>query len=97
MVRYESSVLKQIEKRSIPTQVLRTMHTALNVLDQTRDLGLFDVKEMRGSFKRTYYRLRKGKFRAIFFLTMQGLRLYTWENGRRSTGYGSEVSPVQFG
>ena len=73
MVRYENAVRKQIEKRAIPPQVMKTMHNALNALDQTRDLQLFDVKEMRGSFKRTYYRLRKGKYRAIFFFDDEGL------------------------
>jgi len=73
MVRYEKSVRKQIEKRAIPPQVMKTLHNALNALEQTRDLQLFDVKEMRGSFKRTYYRLRKGKYRAIFFFDDDGL------------------------
>jgi mRNA interferase RelE/StbE len=73
MVRYESAVRKSIEKRAIPLPVMRTMHTALKVLDQTRDLQLFDVKELRGSFRRTYYRLRKGKYRAIFFFDDPGI------------------------
>ena len=73
MVRYESVVRKNIEKRAIPPQVLKTLHNALMVLDQTRDLQLFDVKEMRGSFRRTYYRLRKGKYRAIFFFDDDGI------------------------
>jgi mRNA interferase RelE/StbE len=66
MVRYESAVRKQVKKRTIPQDVIRTIHNALNALDQTRDLNLFDVKEMRGPYRRTYYRLRKGKYRAIF-------------------------------
>lgn len=73
MVRYESAVRKSIEKRLIPLTVMKTMHTALKVLDQTRDLHLFDIKEIRGSFRRTYYRLRKGKYRAIFFFGDEGI------------------------
>jgi mRNA interferase RelE/StbE len=73
MVRYEHAVRKQVEKRAIPLQVMKTIHNALNALDQTRDLQLFDVKEMRGPFRRTYYRLRKGKYRAIFFFEDDGI------------------------
>jgi mRNA interferase RelE/StbE len=73
MIRYESAVRKQIEQRLIPTQVMRTIHNALIALDHTRDLNLFDVREMRGSFRRTYYRLRKGKYRAIFFFDDAGI------------------------
>ncbi|SIQ99667.1 mRNA interferase RelE/StbE [Alkalispirochaeta americana] len=73
MVRYENAVRKDIKTRTIPPRVIKTIHTALTVLDQTRDLQLFDVKEMRGSFRRTYYRLRKGKYRAIFFFDDQGV------------------------
>jgi len=73
MVRYEIAVRKRIGKRAIPPRVMRTLHTALTVVDQTRDLRLFDIKEIRGSFKRTYYRLRKGKYRAIFFFDDHGI------------------------
>lgn len=68
MVRYEASVRKAIEKRTIPRQVMRTIHNALEALDATRDFRLFDVKELRGDYNHVYYRLRKGKFRAIFYI-----------------------------
>jgi len=31
-------------------------------------MGLFDIKKLNSSDERSYYRLRKGKYRAIFFL-----------------------------
>jgi len=37
-------------------------------LDLTKDLGLFDIKKIKGNFDREYYRLRKGKYRAIFYM-----------------------------
>lgn len=73
MVRYEAGVRKQIQKRAVPLQVFRTIHNALDALDRTRDLALFDIKEMRGEYRRTYYRLRKGKYRAIFFFDERGI------------------------
>jgi len=32
------------------------------------DLSIFDIKRLRTSGKRNYYRLRKGKYRAIFYI-----------------------------
>jgi len=39
-------------------------------LDITKDLSLFDIKQLKLSEEhdRIYYRLRKGKYRAIFFM-----------------------------
>ena len=37
-------------------------------LDLTKDLNLFDIKKLKGNFKRDYFRLRKGKYRAIFYI-----------------------------
>ncbi len=34
----------------------------------THDLSLFDIKKLKASEKRTYYRVRKGKYRAIFYI-----------------------------
>ncbi|MCL2129774.1 MAG: hypothetical protein FWH35_05405 [Treponema sp.] len=39
-------------------------------MDITKDLSLFDTKQLKMSKEkdRIYYRLRKGKYRAIFFV-----------------------------
>jgi mRNA interferase RelE/StbE len=37
-------------------------------LDTTQDLSLFDIKKLKSSDKRTYYRVRKGNYRAIFYI-----------------------------
>lgn len=57
-----------IAKGAIPKAVARTIHNALRSIDVTRDYALFDIKEMRGDYKRTYDRLRKGKYRAVFYV-----------------------------
>lgn len=36
-------------------------------IDLTKDLTLFDIKQVRGNYDKRYFRLRKGKFRAIFY------------------------------
>jgi mRNA interferase RelE/StbE len=67
MIYYEKSVKKAVAKGDIPKQILKLFHNALLSIDLTNDLNLFDIKKMKGNYKRDYYRLRKGKFRAIFY------------------------------
>ena len=85
MVRYEASVRKAIEKRAIPREVMRTIHNALEALDATRDYRLFDIKELAGEYNHVYYRLRKGKYRAIFYV--ESGDLYVVSVARRDEVY----------
>lgn len=68
MVYYEKSVQKSISKGDIPKQVIQLFHNAFLSLDLTKDLNLFDIKKLKGNYTRDYFRLRKGKFRAIFYM-----------------------------
>ncbi len=68
MVYYERSVRRSFKKGEIPKQVLKLFHNAFLSLDLTKDLNLFDIKKLKGNYKREYFRLRKGKFRAIFYV-----------------------------
>jgi mRNA interferase RelE/StbE len=68
MIFYEKDVKKSVKKGIIPKDVFRRFNNAFIALDNTNDLGLFDIKKLRYSEKRTYYRLRKGKYRAIFYI-----------------------------
>jgi len=67
-VYYEKSVQKSISKGDIPKQVIQLFHNAFLSLDLTKDLNLFDIKKLKGNYTRDYFRLRKGKFRAIFYM-----------------------------
>ncbi len=87
MVYYEKSVQKAVKKGDIPKQVLTSFHNAFLSLDLTRDLTLFDIKKMKGNFKRVYYRLRKGKYRAIFY--MDNNDFYVVYIGKREEVYDS--------
>jgi mRNA interferase RelE/StbE len=71
MVFYESEIKKTIKKGTIPQNVFKRFDNVFISLDTTNDLGLFDIKKLKSSGKRTYYRLRKGKYRAIFFVEKQ--------------------------
>jgi len=68
MVFYEQDVKKAVAKRLVPEAVFKRVNNALIAIDTTKDLGLFDTKKLKSSGERTYYRLRKGKYRAIFYV-----------------------------
>jgi len=68
MVLYEEDVKKSVRKGLVPKDVFRRFNNAFIALDATGDLGLFEIKKLKSSGQRTYYRLRKGKYRAIFYI-----------------------------
>lgn len=68
MVVYEESVKKAITKGSLPKDIFLRFNNIFIALDTTHDLSLFDIKKLKSSEKRTYYRVRKGKYRAIFYI-----------------------------
>ncbi len=70
MVKYLEEVLKRIKKGQIQKDVFLHFNNAFASLDLTKDLTLFDIKQLKVSEdkERVYYRLRKTKYRAIFYL-----------------------------
>ncbi len=68
MVFYEETIKKAVKKGAIPKDVFKRFNNMFISVDTTNDLGLFDIKKLKSSEKRTYYRLRKGKYRAIFYI-----------------------------
>jgi mRNA interferase RelE/StbE len=68
MVFYEDDVKKSVKKGALSKETFQRFNNVFISLDTTNDLGLFDIKKLKSSEKRTYYRLRKGKYRAIFYI-----------------------------
>jgi len=68
MIYYEKSVQKSFQKGEIPKKTLSLFHNAFLSLDLTKDMNLFDIKKIKGNYNREYYRLRKGKYRVIFYI-----------------------------
>ena len=68
MVVYEENVKKALAKSSLPRDIFEKFNNVFIALDATHDLSLFDIKKLKSSEKRTYYRVRKGKYRAIFYI-----------------------------
>jgi len=68
MIFYEESVQKSFKKGELPKRIMLLFHNAFLSLDLTKDMSLFDIKKIKGSFSRDYFRLRKSKYRAIFYI-----------------------------
>jgi len=68
MVVYEEKIKKSVTKGSLPREMFERLNNVFIALDATHDLSLFDIKKLRSPGKRTYYRVRKGKYRAIFYI-----------------------------
>lgn len=68
MVVYEGNIKKAITKGALPKDIFQKFNNIFIALDTTHDLSLFDIKKLKSSDKRTYYRVRKGKYRAIFYI-----------------------------
>ena len=69
MIRYAEDIAKRIGKGLIPQDIFLHINNAFTAIDVTKDLSLFDIKQLKMSKEtnRIYYRLRKGKYRAIFY------------------------------
>ena len=68
MVRYEETVLKRLKKGKPPREIFLHFNNAFISIDITKDLTLFDIRRLKTSPDRTYFRLRKGAYRGIFFI-----------------------------
>ncbi len=68
MVFYEDDIKKALKKGALPKEIFNRFKNVFISLDTTNDLGLFNIKKLKSSEKRTYYRLRKGKYRSIFYI-----------------------------
>ncbi|MDA8106958.1 MAG: hypothetical protein M0Z71_16465 [Nitrospiraceae bacterium] len=68
MVVYEDNVRRAVLKGLLPKEIFIRFHNVFISLDVTHDLSLFDIKKLKSAEKRTYYRARKGRYRAIFYI-----------------------------
>jgi mRNA interferase RelE/StbE len=70
MVCYSSTIVKKAKQGIQPKNIFIHFNNAFKSIDITKDLTLFDIKKLKTSetFDRNYFRLRKGKYRAIFYI-----------------------------
>jgi mRNA interferase RelE/StbE len=85
MIYYEKAVQKSYKKGEIPERIMQLFHNAFLSIEGTEDMDLFDIKRIKGSYDRTYYRLRKSKFRALFYFSEKDI--YVIYIGKRDEVY----------
>lgn len=71
MVYYDEAVARRLKKGQPPKEIAELFNHAFQALDLTKDLNLFDIKKLKTHEGVDYFRLRKGKYRAIFFVKNQ--------------------------
>ena len=85
MVVYDKDIKKAIKKGLISKEVAKLFTHIFQSLDQTKDLNLFDIKQLKTNSSAEYFRLRKGKYRAIF--TIEDHTFYVHSIMKRSEVY----------
>lgn len=80
MIRYSAEILKSVKKGGLPEKVFLQFHHCFQAIERVGDLTIFDVKQVKGEFDRTYYRLRKGQYRAIFYFEKSDIRVVSLEH-----------------
>ena len=68
MISYSDKILKSVKKGQLTREIFVHFNNAFISLDKTNDFELFDIKRLKTKDKRAYYRLRKGKYRSIFYI-----------------------------
>lgn len=80
MILYSAEILKAVKKGSLPEKIFLQIHHCFQAIERVGDLTIFDVKLIKGDYGRTYYRLRKGQYRAIFYFEKPDIRVAVLEH-----------------
>jgi mRNA interferase RelE/StbE len=80
MIQYDKEILKAVKKGKIPESVFIQVHHCFQAIESVKDITIFDIKQIKGEYKNTYYRLRKGQYRAIFFFESKDIRVVALEH-----------------
>ena len=80
MIEYAKETLKTVGKGKIPEKIFLQIHHCFEAIDKVGDLTIFDIKQIKGEYKQTYYRLRKGQYRAIFFFEGKNIKVIALEH-----------------
>jgi mRNA interferase RelE/StbE len=82
MIEYKKEILKDIKKGKIPEKIFLQIHHCLQAVEKIGDLSIFDIKKIKGDYQYTYYRLRKGKYRVIFYFEDSNIKVIALEHRR---------------
>jgi len=76
MISYEKDIFKKLKKGVPPKNIFIQFDNAFRSLDLTKDFTLFDIKLLKDTEKRKTYRLRKGKYRALFYIEQNNIFIF---------------------
>ena len=85
MIKYEHDILKRLKKGKPPKNIFINFNNAFRSIELTMDLSLFDIKILKESTSRKTYRLRKGNYRALFYI--EDNNLYVFKIDKREDVY----------
>ena len=85
MVYYDEDIRKDIRKGKLSKEIVQLFIHAFESIDSTKDLNLFDIKKLVSDSSTNYYRLRKGKYRAVF--KIENHDIFVLGIGKRSEVY----------
>lgn len=85
VVYYDEDIRKDIKKCILQKEIVKLFIHAFESINSTKDLNLFDIKKLVSDSSVNYYRLRKGKYRAIF--RMENEDIYVLAIAKRSEVY----------
>lgn len=80
MIQYEESILKGVEKGRIPERVFLQIHHCFEAIQKVGDMTIFDVKQVKHGSRRINYRLRKSRFRTLFFFEPGRIKVIAMEH-----------------
>jgi len=80
VIEYKEAILKAVRKGKIPDKIFLQVHNCFQAIERTGDLSIFDIKKIKGEYRFDYFRLRKGNYRAIFFMVNKNIRVVALEH-----------------
>jgi mRNA interferase RelE/StbE len=80
MVEYAKDILKDVKSGKVPHRTFLQIHHCFEAMEKVGDMTIFDVKPIKGDFERNYFRLRKGRYKAIFFFDHGNIKVIALEH-----------------
>lgn len=80
MIEYAKEIIKDVKKGKVPEKVFLQLHHCFQSIEQVGDFSIFDIKQIKGEYQHQYYRIRKGQYRAIFYIDDTTIRVVALEH-----------------
>jgi len=87
-----------LKKGQLPRETFILFNNAFLSIDLTKDLNLFDIKALKEDSKaiRKYYRIRKGKYRSIFYIENEDIFVIAIDKREEVYRNGSNLGSFEF-